>query len=283
VGALALAAAWGVSRRMMRPIAELRDATRDLGRGDLTRRVTVTGADELADLAQSFNAMAAELERQQSLRRGLVHDVAHELRTPLTALRCRIETAIDGLGGDPAPALAQMNEDVGHLSQLVSDLEDLARAEAGDLRLAVEAVVVGDACASAIRASGLDADARVSFQVAPDLRVRADLVRLRQILVNLLTNADRHTPSDGTICVHAERQGADVVIDVKNTGSRLSPEELERIFDRFYRADPSRQRATGGRGLGLAIVKHLTEAQGGRVWASSDADGVTVNVALPSA
>ena len=119
---------------------------------------------------------AAELERQEAIRRDLVHDVAHELRTPLTALRCRIETAIDGLGGDPLPALAQMNEEVGHLSQLVSDLEDLARAEAGDLGLSIEDVNVGDACASAIRTSRLERDPRISVDVNHDLRVRADLV-----------------------------------------------------------------------------------------------------------
>jgi two-component system sensor histidine kinase BaeS len=163
----------------------------------------------------------------------------------------------------------------------VGDLDDLARAEAGDLKLTIADVDVGDVCRSAIRAANLEGDPRLRLDVASGLSVRGDVVRVRQILVNLLTNADRHTPPDGSIAVSARAQDREAVIDVHNTGSSLTSGEIERVFDRFYRADPSRQRATGGSGLGLAIVKHLTELQAGRVGASSDAAGVTVGVALP--
>lgn len=282
IAALALGVAWLTSRRIVGPIAELSAATRDIAHGELSRRVTVHGASEIAALGESFNAMAAELERQQTLRRNLVHDVAHELRAPLTALRCRLETAIDGLAGDPAPTFEQLNEDVGHLSQLVSDLDDAARAEARDLRLSIGDVRLSDVCLSAIRAAGLEHDPRVTIEADPAAVARADAVRVRQIVVNLLTNADRYA-QPGTIVVRTARRDGQVAIDVHNTGSSLTSEELARVFDRFYRTDDSRQRATGGSGLGLAIVKHLTEAQGGRAWAASDPSGVTFGVMLPSA
>jgi signal transduction histidine kinase len=281
VAALALAATWWLTRRLTQPLSELREAARDLALGQLSRRVATGGTDEVADLARGFNAMAAELERQRQLRRDLVHDVAHELRAPLTALRCRVEAAIDGVSPDPGRSLRELNEDVQHLSQLVSDLEDLAHAEAREIRLALAEVRLDDVCQSALRAAKLDADPRVRTAFAPDLTAHGDVVRIRQIVVNLLTNANRHTPHDGRITLRTVSRDGMAAIDVHNTGSALSPDELRRVFDRFYRADPSRQRATGGSGLGLAIVKHLAEAQGGRVWAASDEDGVTFGVALP--
>lgn len=281
VALLALVVTFGLARRIVGPIAELRDAARDLAAGQLSRRVTARGADELAELARGFNQMASELERQEMLRRALVHDVAHELRTPLTALRCRVETVLDGMVDDPKPALGQINEEVAHLSQLVSDLEELARAEARELTLAIADTGIAEVCVSAARVAGLDQDARLRLELDRAVVVSADAVRLRQIVLNLLANADRHTPAGGVITLRAAAIGGEAVIDVHNTGSALTREEQGRVFDRFYRADPARQRSTGGSGLGLAIVKQLTEAQGGRVWVSSDATGVTFGVALP--
>lgn len=283
VATLALLITWGMTRRIIGPIAELRNATRDLAAGQLSRRVDAHGSDEVAELARGFNQMASALERQEELRRNLVHDVAHELRTPLTALRCRVETVLDGMVADPKPALRQVNEEVAHLSQLVSDLEELARAEARELTFVLAPTVVADVCRSAVRVAGLEADTRLRLDLDESLVASADAVRLRQIVLNLLTNADRHTPADGTVTVRALPRSARVVIEVHNTGSTLSAEEQSRVFDRFYRADPARQRLTGGTGLGLAIVKQLAEAQGGRVWAASDATGVTFGVDLPSA
>jgi signal transduction histidine kinase len=288
VGALALLVTWAVARRIGGPIAELNRATRDLARGDFSQRVASGGADELGDLARSFNHMAAELERQQTLRRNLVHDVAHELRTPLTSLRCRLETVIDGLASDPGPALVHANEEVAHLSQLVADLEELAHAEAGELALSIGDVPLSDVVRSSVRVAGLEHDPRVRFELDERATARGDAMRIRQIVVNLLTNADRHTPADGTITLTVRREaangdnGAGAVIDVHNSGSALDPDEARRVFDRFYRRDPSRQRATGGSGLGLAIVKHLAEVQDGSACASSDASGVTFSITLPS-
>jgi signal transduction histidine kinase len=295
VGLLALLVTWVLARGIVRPLAELRAATSDLARGHLSRRVAPAGSGEVTELGRAFNAMAGELERQQNLRQSLVHDVAHELRTPLTALRCRLETVLDGLSPDPARAVRDLHEEVLHLGRLVDDLQDLALAEARELRLDLADVPLADVVGSAIRAAGLEGDSRILTELTPGLAVRADALRLRQILLNLLTNAARHTPDGGTITVRAtSSEGApagepasrpsaqpptgqgDVVVTVRNTGSHLDAEQLGRVFDRFYRADPSRQRATGGTGLGLAIVKHLVEAQGGRVWAECDEGGVTM-------
>jgi signal transduction histidine kinase len=287
VAVLAIAAIWMISRRIVGPIEELSAAAGDLSAGKLDRRVNVRGAGEVADLGRRFNAMAAELERQHTLRRGLLHDVAHELRTPLTALRCRLETWMDGLSPAPATAYRDMRDEVLHLGQLVDDLQELALAEARELRLHAAPVEIAPLIASAIRAAGLEHDPRVHVNAEPDLVVRADAVRVRQIVLNLLANADRHTPGGGSINVrastHAREEGAatEVVVAVSNTGSHLTPDQLARVFDRFYRTDPSRQRATGGTGLGLAIVKHLVEAQGGSVWARSGDADVTVAFTLP--
>jgi signal transduction histidine kinase len=282
VGVVALGITWVLARRIVGPIGELRLAARDLAGGNLSRRVVTRGSDEIAELAQSFNAMASELERQELLRRQLVHDVAHELRTPLTALRCRLETIVDGLSTDPWQSIAGAGDEVRHLSRLVDDLQELAAAEARALSLAPTDVALADVAASAARAAGLERDERLRLDVDRSLHVRADAIRVRQILVNLLANADRHTPASGTISVRGSQDPEQVRVEVHNTGSSLDADQLARVFERFYRVDPARRRSTGGSGLGLAIVKHLVEAQGGRVWADSDETGVTFGFSLPA-
>lgn len=176
--------------------------------------------------------------------------------------------------------MRDLHDDVRHLGALVDDLQDVALAEAGELRLALADHLAGDVVRPAIRASGLDADPRLQVDLTDSLHVWADERRLRQVLVNLLCNAARHTPVDGAIVVAASSDGHETHLTVRNTGSHLTAEECVRVFDRFYRTDPARQRATGGTGLGLAIVKHLVEAHGGRVWAESGPDDVVMHVAL---
>jgi signal transduction histidine kinase len=290
VGAMALLITWTVARGLVRPLSELSAATSDLARGNLATRVAPRGGREVVELGRAFNAMAVELDRQQALRRNLVHDVAHELRTPLTALRCRLETVIDGLSPDPGAAMRDLCEEVLHLGRLVDDLQELALAEARELRLDIDEVDLAPVVESAIRAAGLEGDARLRSEVVAGTLVRGDEGRLRQVVLNLLTNAERYTPASGSIVVRAASGGPAagqaqpeplVGIEVRNSGSRLTTDDLSRVFDRFYRADPSRERGSGGTGLGLAIVKHLIEAQGGRVWARSDEDGVTVGFGVP--
>lgn len=283
LGAVALVVLTSVvARRVIGPLRELCAAVEDLGTGDVDRRVAVRGSGEVAELGWRFNAMAAELGRQQALRRNLVHDVAHELRTPITALRCRIEALLDGLSPKPEQAYADMRDEVLHLGQLVDDLQELALAEARELRLHLGAVPVEPVVRSAARAAGLEQDPRLRVEVAPDLVLWGDAVRIRQVLLNLLTNAARHAPAEGAIHVRGFGRGPEVVVEVHNTGSTLDDEQLAHVFDRFYRTDPARQRATGGSGLGLAIVKSLVEAHGGHVWARSAKDEVTFGFAVPT-
>jgi signal transduction histidine kinase len=281
VAVLAVAATAAIARRIVGPLQELSRAARDLGSGNLERRVAVRGSGELAELGSHFNAMAADLERQQLLRRNLVHDVAHELRTPLTAIRCRLEALIDGMAPDPKHAYVEMRAEVLHLGTLVDDLQEVALAEARELRLEPTVVPALPLVGSAARAAGIEGDPRLRFDLAPGLTLHADAMRMRQVLLNLLTNANRHTPADGSILVRGFADAGDVVVEVRNTGSHLTEEQLGRVFDRFYRTDPARERATGGSGLGLAIVKNLVEAHGGRVWARSDEVGVVVGFAVP--
>jgi signal transduction histidine kinase len=282
IAAVVLLVTWELAGHVVEPIREMSVAARDVARGDLARRVDARGSDEIAALAHAFNAMASDLERQQELRRNLVHDVAHELRTPLTALRCRLESMIDGVAVDPTQALQGANQEVAHLKRLVDDLEDLALAEAGELRLAIATVSLEPIVRSATQAAGLEGDRRLRLDVDRGVTVHGDAVRLRQALLNLLTNADRHTPADGTITIRVARDADEAVVSVHNTGSTLDDQQLARAFDRFWRADPARQRETGGSGLGLAIVKHLIQAQRGRVWAKREADGVRFGFAVRS-
>lgn len=282
VGLGALALTWLIVGYSLGPLDELRRATGRLAGGSLATRVKPRGSREVADLGRDFNTMAEAIERQQGLRRQLMHDVAHELRTPLTSLQCRLESVIDGMTPDPSRAVRELHDEVRHLTRLVDDLQDVALAEARELALDVQDIDAAQVVASAIAGAGLGGDPRVTTAVSPALTVRADGVRLRQVLLNLLTNAARHTPPGGTIAITGARDRDGVVLTVRNTGSRLSDDEAARVFDRFYRTDPSRQRTTGGSGIGLAIVKHLVEAHGGRVTVRSDDKGVIFVVALPA-
>jgi signal transduction histidine kinase len=280
--AIALIVTWMLTRRIAAPIEELRAAARDLALGNLARRVDSRGSDEIAELGRSFNAMAAELEHQQTLRRNLVHDVAHELRTPLTALRCQIDSVADALSTDPRKAIDGANEEIEHLARLVEDLHELALAEARELRLTICDIPLNPIVVSAARAAGLESDSRLRLIIDESLLVRGDVVRVRQVVLNILSNAARYTPAEGRITVNAFHRDQETVVEVHNTGSKLTTDEIAHVFDRFYRADPSRQRSSGGTGLGLTIVKNIMEAQGGRVWARSDGSGVTFAFALPS-
>ena len=274
---------WVIARRITSPLAQVAEASTAVARGDLSRRVPEGGRDEIAALARSFNAMAAELERQDVLRRDLLNDVTHELRTPLTALRCRIESVLDGMSQDPGRDMRELLDEVVLLGRLVDDLEELSSVESRTLRLQLEQVPLRPVLDSAIRAAGLQGDRRVTVEGDDLLTVCADAVRLRQVLINLLTNAQRYTPEHGTITIQARQGGRDVVIDVRNTGSTLDEQQRERVFDRFYRTDPARRRSTGGAGLGLAIARSLVEAQGGRISVASTETEVTFSVTFPKA
>jgi signal transduction histidine kinase len=275
LGLIACAAAATVARRLAGPLEELTAALRA---GDLSRRLETRGDDEIARLAEAFNAMAAKIEHTERLRQDLVADVAHELRTPLTNLRGEVESLEDGLL-EPTPAvLASLREEVAHLERLVEDLQELALAEAGRLRLDLATVELESEVAGVLRGFGNGGGRpRLAARVAGVPAVRADPRRLRQILVNLVDNARRHTPPGGTVSVAATVSGEadEVTLRVVDTGPGIPEERRRDVFERFVRLDGSRQRATGGAGLGLAIVKQLVTAHGGRIWIEDPPAGST--------
>jgi len=267
--ALGLGLAWLVGGRIARPIERLARAAQRVAAGDLAARVPVEGGDELARLARDFNAMAGALAEQAERRQRLTADVAHELRTPLGHLRGRLEAMQDGLLPTDAAALAAVHAEVLHLARLVEDLEQLAAADEGRLALALADVPAAEAMRAAVApfAGALAAShVAVRVDVDPDLRVRADRRRLEQILRNLVENALAHSPAGATIELTATPVGGGRVrFTVRDAGDGIAPAHQARVFERFYRVDPARSRATGGSGLGLAIVKNLVQAQGGTV------------------
>jgi signal transduction histidine kinase len=285
--ALALALSLPLARRILGPVEAITAAARRMEAGDLTQRVSATARDEIGDLARAFNAMADAVARSESLRRALVTDVAHELRTPLTTLRCQIEAVQDGLQPADAATLRSLHEETLLLARLVGDLEDLALAESGQLPLQRAPVAIAeavDAALSAIRPLAAARGIALQADVPPSLTADADGARVAQVLRNLLANALTHTPEGGTVRVSARADGGQVRVEVADTGTGIAPEHLPHVFDRFYRADPSRARATGGAGLGLAIVKQLVEANGGRVSAASEPGaGARFTFTLPPA
>jgi signal transduction histidine kinase len=272
-GVVALLLTVVFSRRILEPIESLTAAARKMENGDLSQRVSVRSKDEIGTLTHAFNAMADGLARLENLRRNMVTDVAHELRTPLTNIRGYLEALRDGMI-QPGPALINsLHEEAMLLNRLIDDLQELALAEAGQLRLVRQMVDIREIIEQAVSAqqpSMAEKGLKVSVDLPPNLPlVEADAERIGQVLRNLLNNASVHTPANGEVRVTVQLVDAEVVVSVRDTGSGIPPTHLPYIFERFYRADKSRTRATGGAGLGLAIVKQLIEAHGGRIWAES--------------
>ncbi len=286
-GLVALGLSWALSRRILGPIEALTRAARRLGSGDLAARVPARGADEIGELSRAFNAMAEDLSRQESLRRTLVTDVAHELRTPLTNLRGQLEAVEDGLLPSSPDTIRSLQEEVMLLSRLVEDLQTLSVAEARRLPLDRAAVQLRDLVEGALESMKLRAKEsgitlRSRLEELPP--VNADAARIGQVLRNLLTNAITHTPAGGSVEVGARAEPGFVTVSVIDTGPGIAAEHLPHVFERFYRADPSRARATGGAGLGLAIVKSIVEAHGGSVGVESHpGNGAIFRFSLPLA
>ncbi len=285
--AAALVAAFLVVRWISAPILRLRHASASLEAGDLTARASPGGPTELAELSGSFNAMAEHIERLFDARRELVAWASHDLRTPIAAMQAMIEAIEDGL----VPAeryLPELREQTRLLGTLVDDLFELARIDAGDLTLEIrEASLDGlvDRCLRALEAEATARKVTLGAHVVPGMpcaRCAPDSVS--RILFNLVTNALRHTPSDGSVAVRVEHGGTELVVAVEDTGSGFAPESLQRAFERFWRGDRARTRGQAGAGLGLAIARGLVEAQGGRIWAENRPDGgARITFTLPVA
>ena len=266
---------------LARRVDQLRRGTARLAGGDLDAKVLVEGRDELARLAEDFNRMAQDLaeaaarEREaERARRDLIAAVSHDLRTPLASTRALIEAVADGVVEDPgtqARYLASARSELEKLGRLVDDLFELSRIDAGALRLNLEEASLRDLISDTLsgfrhqaESKGVRLVGEVSDGVDP---VLANPPRLQRVLYNLVSNALRHTPADGTIVLRAEPQETLVRVEVSDTGEGIMPEDLPRVFERSFRGERSRTRAGTGdsAGLGLAIARGLIEAHGGEI------------------
>jgi signal transduction histidine kinase len=295
---LGISLASAVSQR----IGALNAGARALASGDLGARVSVAGSDEIAELAGEFNHMAerlaaaaAERERQEATRRDLVAAVSHDLRTPLASMRAIVEAIADGVVSDPdhvARYLATLRGQIGLVSGLIDDLFELSRIDAGALDLDLQPIPLGDLVSDAIGGLRPQAEAKgVELRGAPAppaLIAHADAQKIGRVLYNLGANAIRHTPAGGSVTFRVtERPGEggqpEALVEVADTGEGIAGEDLPHVFERFYRSERSRSRATGGAGLGLAIARGIIEAHGGRISLESQrGHGTTVRFTLPS-
>ena len=287
-GLTAVLLALALSHRILGPVETLTVAARQIAKGDLSQRVEVRSRDEIGELARAFNDMADGLARLETLRSNMVTDVAHELRTPLSNIRGYLESFRDGVVEPEPEIIDSLYEEAMLLNRLLDDLQELSLAEAGQLRLKRRPVALPDAVSRAVEAAQARASAKgvvLKVELLTDLpSVNVDPQRVEQILGNLLSNALTHTPPGGEIVAAARAREGEVEISVSDTGEGIPPEHLPYIFERFYRVDRSRSRATGGTGLGLAIAKQLVVAHGGRISVESEVGrGTCFTFTLPVA
>ncbi len=282
-----------VSRQVVAPVRELMAASQRIAEGRFEERVQVAGnlsrgePDELGQLALSFNRMASQLERVESMRQQLIGDVAHELRTPLTTIKGSMEGLIDGVLPATPETYQGIFQEADRLQRLVHDLQELSRVEAKAYELDLRPTPVNELIEAAIARlrlqfedKGVALEASVPAKLPP---VLVDEDRIGQVLLNILGNALQHTPAGGAVRVSAARDQNDIHLRVTDTGEGIGAEHLPHLFTRFYRVDKSRSRAAGGSGIGLTIAKYLVEAHGGRIWADSPGRGAgsTFSFTLP--
>ncbi|MCZ7568324.1 MAG: ATP-binding protein [Ardenticatenaceae bacterium] len=284
---LGLAIARGVSA----PLRRLAIAARRISKGELDQRVPVGGTEEIVDLAQAFNEMAGSLQQAARLRRNLVADIAHELRTPLSVLQGNLQAILDDVYPLEKSEVATIYDETLILSRLVSDLHELAQAEAGQLSLNIRPVEIGpvvERVVALFEEPAAEKGTALTLALPSDLPpVRADPDRTRQVIYNLLANALRHTPAGSQVAIQVEwprpldeassshppamrQRPAALRVSVIDTGPGIPAQDLPHVFDRFWRADQARVRENGGAGLGLAIAKQLVEAQGGQIGVQSE-------------
>ncbi|MCX7861239.1 MAG: ATP-binding protein, partial [Chloroflexus sp.] len=274
------------SRRISAPLRQISAAAHAIADGDHSSRVQPANVRELAELAESFNRMAAALQQADQQRRQLTADIAHELRTPLSIIKGRLEGIQDGVYEADAEQIETLLAEVALLERLINDLHLLALADAGQLPLYREIVAPVMLVNEAVRSfaqSAAERDIRLTAGTADDLPdIEVDPQRIAQVLGNLISNALRHTPAGGMVSVTVAAEPNGVIFRVSDTGPGIAPADLPHIFDRFYRADRARTRSSGGAGLGLAIARRLVEAHGGQIWAESELGrGTIVSFRLP--
>ena len=290
---VALRAARVASAGVVGDVETIRDTLRAVGAGERERRVRATAALELSELAEAVNGMIEQLAGEEhrrdaadSARRNLVAAISHDLRTPITALRLMVDAIDDGLVDRVTldRYVATMRTHVTALGSMIDDLFELSRLEAGDLEWSIGQVELPELVDEAVAAMQLEADAR-GVAVATDLPplprpARADPEKLQRVLFNLIQNAIRHTPADGSVTVRAEPAGDWVEVEVADTGPGIAPAERGRVFEAFTRGEAARSRE--GAGLGLAISRAIVEAHGGRIWLADSDVGTRVRFVIPT-
>lgn len=276
---IAIVLGYFLSTALADKVNALREAARAVAAGQLGTRIRVPGHDEVAELADSFNNMTAQLESAaakqrelETLRRDLIAWVGHDLRTPLTSVRAMIEALADGMVDDPETAaryLRTAKRDIHALSLLIDNLFEMAQIDAGGLQLDRQANSLRDLVSDTLESfralaeeKGITLQGRVAPEVDP---VEMDARLIGRVLTNLVSNALRHTPSGGTVQVYAQPVAGGVEVSVRDSGEGIQPEDLSHVFEQFYRGEKSRSRATGGAGLGLAIAQSFVQAHGGKI------------------
>ncbi len=271
---IALILTYFFSRRILSPVRALTQATNRLGSGDFSQRVDVKGNTELDHLGKTFNTMADNLGRAEELRKNMVADIAHELRNPLANIKGYLEAAQDGLIETNEDTIRKLDEEAILLTRLVDDLQELSLAEAGELKLNIEPSDIKKIIVSTVQIMQTKASQKgvsLGFTLSDNLpEINIDTQRVSQVLHNLIENAITATPSGGTIAISAQQREDYIEIRVIDNGEGIPARDLDKIFERLYRVDKSRARATGGSGLGLTIAKRLIEAHGGKIRVESE-------------
>src|SRR6266498_2998057 len=275
-----------LSRTLTRPIRELTRATHAVSEGDLSQQVPVRSKDELGELAKAFNKMSAQLSRSVNARKQMTADIAHELRTPLSLILGHAEAVHDGVLPPTRENFEIIREEATRLEHLVNDLRTLSLADAGELSIQTQTIEPQRLVNEVSSLYQYQTQRKnISFELdvpagLPSMEV--DPGRMTQVLTNILDNALRHTPEGGRITLAAKEVNDMVELSVEDTGPGLSLEDINRIFERFYRTDSSRQREDGGSGLGLAIARSIVQAHGGQLSAESESgSGLKVKIRLP--
>ena len=282
---LAALATFPLARGLLAPVKRLVEGTHRLAAGDFTTRVTATGSDELGKLAQDFNQLASTLERNQQMRRDFMADISHELRTPLAVLRGELEAIQDGVRKFTPESVSSLQAEVGTLTKLVDDLHQLSMSDEGALayqKAPVDIVSLLEMAGGAFRERFAGRGLALNLSLPESATVFGDRDRLLQLFNNLLENSLRYTDAGGQLLIEARKTAQHVTLTFADSGPGVTDEQLEMLCERFYRAESSRNRASGGSGLGLAICVNIAAAHGGRLSAAhSPFGGVSITVELP--
>lgn len=273
------------AKRFSKPLIAMKDIAVKIARGNRDSFVQVKGNDEVSELAEALNFLAAELNEQEKLRKNMTVDISHELRTPLTTLKSHLEALEDGVWEPTPERFSACTEEINRLIHLVRDLEQLNELDAPDFSICPQESDLTEIISKTIigmERMFMEKNINLEIDLIPSMKAECDPERMRQIFANLLSNVYKYTNEGGKVWISSAEEKCMIAVSIKDNGRGMSSEAVKRAFERLYREDTSRSRKTGGSGIGLAIVKRLIEAHGGEVWIESKIEaGTTVHIRLP--